>query len=58
MPADRHNQGAVLSFADGHVERWRWRAAMTFPRLFAAVTPQQLPDFKRIQSAMKLVRYQ
>ena len=24
MPADRHNQGACLSFADGHVERWRW----------------------------------
>ena len=56
MPADRHNQGAVLCFADGHVERWHWRAAMTFTDLFAAVTPQQLPDFRRIQSAMKLVR--
>jgi prepilin-type processing-associated H-X9-DG protein len=58
MPADRHNQGAVLSFADGHVERWRWRAPMTFTNLTPRVTPQQLPDFKRIQSAMKLARYQ
>jgi prepilin-type N-terminal cleavage/methylation domain-containing protein/prepilin-type processing-associated H-X9-DG protein len=26
VPADRHNQGANLSFADGHVEAWRWKA--------------------------------
>jgi len=24
-PADRHSQGCNLSFADGHVEFWRWR---------------------------------
>src|SRR5262245_35287639 len=24
-PSDRHQQGANLSFADGHVEHWRWR---------------------------------
>ena len=28
MPANRHNQGANLSFADGHVEHWHWRAPM------------------------------
>src|SRR5262249_28754219 len=24
VPATRHNSGAVLSFADGHAEWWRW----------------------------------
>ena len=24
-PADRHWSGATLSFADGHVELWRWQ---------------------------------
>jgi len=23
---DRHNQGATLSFADGHAEYWKWRS--------------------------------
>lgn len=53
MPADRHDQGAGLSFADGHVERWRWRAPMTFSGLFQPPTLQQLPDYLRIQAAMK-----
>jgi prepilin-type processing-associated H-X9-DG protein len=25
LPAERHNGGDNLSFADGHVEHWRWR---------------------------------
>jgi prepilin-type processing-associated H-X9-DG protein len=25
VPARRHDRGAVLSFADGHAEQWRWR---------------------------------
>jgi prepilin-type N-terminal cleavage/methylation domain-containing protein/prepilin-type processing-associated H-X9-DG protein len=53
MPADRHNQGAGLSFADGHVERWRWRAPMSFYGLFSQVTPEQLPDYFRLQGAMR-----
>jgi len=28
-PADRHNQGANLSFLDGHVEHKRWAAPKT-----------------------------
>jgi prepilin-type N-terminal cleavage/methylation domain-containing protein len=53
MPADRHNQAACLSFADGHAERWRWRAPMTFDYMFQTVTPDHMPDFLRVQSAMK-----
>jgi prepilin-type processing-associated H-X9-DG protein len=26
IPDDRHQQGAAISFVDGHVERWKWRA--------------------------------
>jgi len=25
LPAGRHNQSGTLSFADGHVEQWKWR---------------------------------
>ena len=25
LPADRHSQGCNLSFADGHVEHWKWQ---------------------------------
>ena len=53
MPADRHNQGACLSFADGHAERWRWKVPMTFNYLGQAPGPDQMPDFLRVQSAMK-----
>jgi prepilin-type N-terminal cleavage/methylation domain-containing protein/prepilin-type processing-associated H-X9-DG protein len=29
FPATRHNNGTTLSFADGHVESWRWREPST-----------------------------
>ena len=29
MPSDRHMQGANLSFADGHVEHWKWKVPKT-----------------------------
>ena len=29
FPATRHNNGCTCSFADGHVEPWRWREANT-----------------------------
>jgi prepilin-type N-terminal cleavage/methylation domain-containing protein/prepilin-type processing-associated H-X9-DG protein len=53
MPADRHNQGACLSFADGHAERWRWKVPMTFSYLGQSPTADQMPDYLRVQSAMK-----
>ncbi len=30
LPAGRHNQGANLSFADGHIESWHWK----WPKVF------------------------
>jgi len=53
LPADRHNQGGCLSFADGHAERWRWRVPKIFSGFNGTLSPDELPDFQRIQNAMK-----
>jgi prepilin-type N-terminal cleavage/methylation domain-containing protein/prepilin-type processing-associated H-X9-DG protein len=53
MPSNRHNQAANLSFADGHVEHWKWRAPMIFYDWIQSVSAQQMPDYQRIQNAMK-----
>jgi prepilin-type N-terminal cleavage/methylation domain-containing protein/prepilin-type processing-associated H-X9-DG protein len=53
MPANRHNQGANLSFADGHVEHWKWKTPMIFTRWLQDIDSDEMPDFRRIQNAMK-----
>jgi prepilin-type processing-associated H-X9-DG protein len=53
MPADRHNQGACLSFADGHAERWRWKAPKYFQFLGQTPTDAEMPDYLRVQNAMR-----
>jgi len=53
MPADRHNQGACLSFADGHAERWRWVAPKVAQYIGQPPTAEEMPDFLRVQRAMK-----
>jgi prepilin-type processing-associated H-X9-DG protein len=55
-PADWHNRGANLSFADGHTETWRWQDARTMPRHHGAPIPLGVaspdnPDVARIQAA-------
>jgi prepilin-type processing-associated H-X9-DG protein len=53
MPSDRHDQAANLSFADGHVEHWRWNVPKTFDYLGQPVASGEMPDFTRIQNAMR-----
>ena len=53
MPADRHNRGANLSFADGHAERWRWKVPKTALFWVQWVPAEEMPDYERIQNAMK-----
>ncbi len=53
MPSDRHGQGANLSFADGHVEHWKWAVPKKFSAWIQAVPPDEMPDYQRIQNAMK-----
>ncbi len=52
-PSDRHNQGCNLSFADGHVEYWKW----FWPKKFTldgglTVSQQELRDLKRLQESV------
>jgi prepilin-type N-terminal cleavage/methylation domain-containing protein/prepilin-type processing-associated H-X9-DG protein len=52
VPAARHNQGAVLSFADGHAERWEWAAPKNFTNALARTQgPGDLADLRRVQMA-------
>jgi prepilin-type processing-associated H-X9-DG protein/prepilin-type N-terminal cleavage/methylation domain-containing protein len=53
MPSDRHNRGANISFADGHVEHWKWKAPKIFYDWIQPVPPGEMPDYQRIQNAMK-----
>ncbi len=55
FPAMRHDGGATMSFADGHVESWRWLDARTRPGLRPGQSLQlninqpNNPDIQRIQ---------
>ena len=54
LAADRHNQGANLSFADGHVEFWRWSAPKIFRGVFAlAQSPADLTDLQRLEACVR-----
>ncbi len=53
MPSDRHNQAANLSFADGHVEHWKWQVPKTFYEWVQPIPPQEMPDYQRLQNAMR-----
>lgn len=55
IPANRHNQGCNLSFADGHVEHWRWRVPKVVRvRLAAQFVPdEELPDYRRVQDGIR-----
>jgi prepilin-type N-terminal cleavage/methylation domain-containing protein/prepilin-type processing-associated H-X9-DG protein len=53
-PSSRHNRGGTLSFADGHVEYWRWRgpnACQFDPSYWKSVPPGD-PDLVRLQQAL------
>ena len=53
FPANRHSQGACLSFADGHAARWRWQVPKVFVEYFQYVSRSEWPDYWRVQGAMK-----
>jgi prepilin-type processing-associated H-X9-DG protein/prepilin-type N-terminal cleavage/methylation domain-containing protein len=51
-PTDRHSQAANLSFADGHVEHWKWVMPKVSNQAGSPVADGEWPDFRRIQQAM------
>jgi prepilin-type processing-associated H-X9-DG protein/prepilin-type N-terminal cleavage/methylation domain-containing protein len=55
-PADRHSRGCNISFADGHIEYWRWYGQRSSSdsagaQLSAASTHED-PDIRRLQSCI------
>ena len=53
LPGNRHGQAGNLTFADGHVERWKWQVPKTFRMWVQPVLPEEMPDWLRIKAAMK-----
>ena len=56
IPANRHNQGCNLSFADGHAEHWKWRVpkVVSVPRgSVQPVAPGEEPDYQRVESGIR-----
>ena len=52
-PASRHNLGCNMSFADGHVEHWKWKGPWVFKFTgYGASTPQQDVDLVRVQATV------
>ncbi|TKJ35030.1 MAG: hypothetical protein CEE38_16360 [Planctomycetes bacterium B3_Pla] len=54
LPTGRHAQGGSFSFADGHVERWRWAAPKIFTERAQPVRQDgEMQDFQRVQRGVK-----
>jgi prepilin-type processing-associated H-X9-DG protein len=55
IPANRHLQGANFSFADGHVEHWRWEVPKEVRVKFAAqdVPFEEAKDFDRVRAGFR-----
>ena len=54
IPADRHQRGANLTFADGHAEFWKWRSEKD-PSLMGwpSYSNDDLADLRRLQNHIK-----
>ena len=54
LPAGRHSQGGNFSFADGHVEHWRWVKPKIFIQLGQDVGQDgEMEDFLRVQRCVR-----
>jgi prepilin-type N-terminal cleavage/methylation domain-containing protein/prepilin-type processing-associated H-X9-DG protein len=54
VPADRHQLGGNLTFADGHAEHWRWHASKRVLSLGQeAYSDDDLRDLRRVQDSIK-----
>ena len=54
IPADRHQRGTTVSFADGHAEHWKWRASKHGLFVGAkAYSPDDLQDLRFVQQHIK-----
>ncbi len=51
LPADRHGQGANLSFLDGRVERWKWKAPKIYKGFFVPAA-HDAADLRRLKEVV------
>jgi prepilin-type processing-associated H-X9-DG protein len=50
LPGRRHDNGAVVSMADGHAEYWKWKSRKRHPpQRGRPAFPDERPDLERIQ---------
>jgi prepilin-type N-terminal cleavage/methylation domain-containing protein/prepilin-type processing-associated H-X9-DG protein len=53
FPGWRHQNGTVLSFADGHTEYWKWKGRLPDDSYFSGGSPgssQEMQDLARLQT--------
>jgi prepilin-type N-terminal cleavage/methylation domain-containing protein/prepilin-type processing-associated H-X9-DG protein len=50
-PGRRHNNGAIVSLADGHVEHWKWKSSQKFFRRGSALLAERA-DLRKIQQGL------
>lgn len=56
LPADRHRQGANLSFADGHVEYYRWKTPKVYRFWGQTVDMEtEMDDYERLQRGVRQI---
>jgi prepilin-type N-terminal cleavage/methylation domain-containing protein/prepilin-type processing-associated H-X9-DG protein len=53
LPGNRHGQAGNLTFADGHVEHWKWKVPKIFRMWVQPVLPEEKPDWLRVKATMK-----
>jgi prepilin-type N-terminal cleavage/methylation domain-containing protein/prepilin-type processing-associated H-X9-DG protein len=55
IPADRHNtRSCDLTFADGHVETWKWKASKASPMPgIPTRSPEDLDDLRHLQQCIR-----
>ena len=56
VPANRHNQGCSFSFADGHVEHWKWKVPKVISVPRGSVQPladNEWDDYQRMGSGFR-----
>ncbi len=50
-PGKRHENGTTVSFADGHVEYWKWKCGHKF-FMRGNILQDEVPDLRRIQQCL------
>ena len=53
VPANRHDQGCTLSFADGHAERWKWKVPKAVRGMLRMVAADEWSDYDRVQAGVR-----